>query len=205
MGPLRATSESPEAITDEDRSKVAAAFWSKVWGESSPSPSDSLRLDFLKGYIKLVDPDLCTAPTLDQVQSAISSSGDTTAGPDGISCAAWRATPDLAGPVLQGVLHALCAGQPPPKGFDNGLLFLLPKQRTGLAADTRPPSVTNTDNRILDAAVARAVLPAALNVIDPAQKGFLPGRLGSDHILDVNRLTKTVFSFFLILPRLPTP
>ena len=187
VGPLRSSSDSPEAISDEDRSKVAGTYWSKVWGERCPSPPDTLRSGFLENYNKTVDPSLCTAPDLDQIQGAISATGNTTAGPDGISFAAWRAAPDLAGPILLRVLQALSVGQPPPRGFNKGLLFLLPKKHTGLVSDTRPLSVTNTDNRILAAAVARAVLPAALDVIDPAQKGFLPGRQGSDHIQDVNR------------------
>ena len=55
-----------------------------------------------------------------------------------------------------------------------------------MIADTRPLSVTNTDNRILAAAVARAITPAVLDFADPAQKGFLNGRNGNEHVVDVN-------------------
>src|SRR5207253_2111136 len=75
-------------------------------------------------------------------------------------------------------------GHTPPEGFNHGLLFLLPKKLTGLVSDTRPLSVTNTDNRLLAATVA--IMPAVVNFINPSQKGFLAGVNGSDHIVDIN-------------------
>src|SRR4051794_12384697 len=107
----------------------------------------------------------------------------TPAGPDGVSFAAWRAAPDLAAPILLAVFKAICAGQPPPLGFNKGLLFLLPKKNTGLISDTRPISVTNTDNRILAAAVAKKIMPAVIDLVEPSQKGFLNGIQGTYHIL----------------------
>src|SRR5690606_33276643 len=70
---------------------------------------------------------------------------------------------------------------------NNGLLFLLPKKKTGLVSDTRPLSVTNTDNRLLAATVAHSIMPAMLDLVDPSQKGFLNGRQGADHVVDVNK------------------
>lgn len=124
--------------------------------------------------------------SLKDILDALEHTNNSTAGPDGISFAAWRAAPELAGPVLFSAFQALCSGQPPPLGFNLGLLFLLPKKHTGLISDTRPLSVTNTDNRILAATVARKIMPAVLDLVDPAQKGFLNGRQGSDHVLDIN-------------------
>ena len=77
-------------------------------------------------------------------------------------------------------------GHTPPEGFNHGLLFLLPKKLTGLVSDTRPLSVTNTDNRLLAATVARAIMPSVVDLINPSQKGFLAGVNGSDHIVDIN-------------------
>ena len=186
VGGLRLDPDSPEAISDEDRSKVAASFWSKIWSARNPRPPLSELKSFLSHYNKKVNSSLCPFPSLDDVRFSIENSSDSTAGPDGISFAAWRAVPDLAAPVLFGVLSAMTSGQPPPKDFNVGLLFLLPKKHTGLVSDTRPISVTNTDNRILAAAVARAIMPAVIDFIDPSQKGFLSGVQGTDHVVDVN-------------------
>ena len=129
---------------------------------------------------------MCQTVTLDDILYSITHSNNSTAGPDGILFAAWRAAPELAAPILLNVFTSISKGQPPPNNFNNGLLFLLPKKQTGLISDTRPLSVTNTDNRIIAAAVAHKVMPAVLDIVDPAQKGFLNGRSGSDHILDIN-------------------
>ena len=96
-------------------------------------------------------------------------------GPDGVCFAAWRAAPDLAAPVLHAVLLAILGGHHPPEGFNHGLLFLLPKKLTGLVSDTRPLSVTNTDNRLLASSVAFSVMEGVSAFLHPSQKGFLAG------------------------------
>ena len=89
---------------------------------------------------------------------------------------------------MLGVFEAIAKGHLPPNGFNHGLLYLLPKKNTGLLSDTRPLSVTNTDNRILAAAVANGIMPAVDNYIDPCQKGFLAGKNSGDHIVNINDL-----------------
>jgi hypothetical protein len=51
-----------------------------------------------------------------------------------------------------------------------------------LAKDTRPISVTNADNRLIAKALTNAITPALQKLIDPDQKGFVPGRVGTDHV-----------------------
>ena len=170
VGPLKATPKSTEARTDSDRSQVASDFWSKVWAKRDNPPSKVICRDFLSSYTKVVDPSLLHNVTLSDVTEAIKRSNNSSPGPDGISFAAWRAAPELAAPVLFGVYQALCSGQPPPPDFNVGLLFLLPKKQTGLISDTRPLSVTNSDNRILAAAVARAIMPTVLALFDPSEE-----------------------------------
>ena len=119
---------------------------------------------------------------------AIQSSNNSTPGPDGICFAAWRAVAPIAAPLLFDVSEAILKGHHPPDGFNHGLLFLLPKKLTGLAADTRPLSVTNTDNRLLAAAMARAIMPATIKLVNSQQKGFLAGINGSEHTVDISAL-----------------
>ena len=185
VGSLRIDADSPEAISDEDRSKVAASFWSKIWAKRSARVTSSQFKAYLAGYSKKINNDLLSTVSMEDVLSTIKSSGNSCAGPDGISFAAWRAIPEFSAKVLFGVFRAISAGQPPPRNFNKGLLFLLPKKFTGLIADTRPLSVTNTDNRILARTVAHKIMPSVENFIEPAQKGFLTGRQGTDHVLDV--------------------
>ncbi len=178
---------SEQTSSDEEKSALAT-YWSDIWRRRADPPPDTRLASFLANYKKKAKPSLCISPSIDDITSAIRNSNNSTAGPDGISFAAWRAAPDLAAPVLYSVFRALSNGQPPPRDFNLGLLFLLPKKHTGLISDTRPLSVTNTDNRILAAATARAIMPAVIDLVDPCQKGFLAGKNGSDHILDINTL-----------------
>ena len=186
VGNLRLKLDSPEMISNSDRANLAADYWSKIWARRSNIPSFSARVAFLNGYSKKIVPNLCHNVNLDDFIFSINHTNNSTPGPDGIPFAAWRAAPDLAAPILLAVFRSICAGQPPPSNFNRGLLFLLPKKNTGLISDTRPISVTNSDSRILSATVARAIMPAVLELIDPAQKGFLNGRSGVDHVSDIN-------------------
>ena len=136
--------------------------------------------------------------------AAIKRSNDSAAGPDGIPFAAWRANTEFAGPLLTAVLKSVCTGITPPSGFNHGVLFLIPKKPTGLVSDTRPISVTNTDNRLLASTVANLVMPAVTALVEPSQKGFLWGKNGMDHVCDINKfffegvkLDKQHLCFFL--------
>ena len=135
-----------------------------------------------------IDQSLCERPDLEFITEIINRPNDSAPGPDGIPFAVWRAAPDLAAPILLRVFDAIAKGHTPPEGFNHGLLYLLPKKDTGLISDTRPLSVTNTDNRILAAAVARSIMPVVDQYIDPSQKGFLAGKNSGDHIVEINGL-----------------
>ena len=89
-------------------------------------------------------------------------------------------------PLEEAILKALARGTPPPVGYNDGTLFLLPKKGSHVAADTRPISVTNTDNRLLAATVTGAVMELVSSRLDPAQQGFLKGRNYDSHIIDLN-------------------
>ena len=147
------------------------SYWSGVWAARPPLPADEADA-FLRSYTKTIDSTTMPPPDLEAVLSSIRSSNNSTPGPDGIPFAAWRAAPDLSAPVL---------------GFNHGFLFLIPKKETGLVADTRPISVTNTDNRLLASTVARAIMHAVSAFLDPAQKGFLASTSGHSLTEDLNR------------------
>ncbi len=191
IGSLRENLDSPEMISNLDRAALTSKFWSKIWSKRSSAPSYSARIDYLRNYPKKINSSLCHDLDLDDILFSIRHSNNSSPGPDGIPFAAWRAAPDLAAPILLAVFHAISIGQAPPKDFNHGLLYLIPKKVTGLISDTRPISVTNCDNRILSASVARILMPIALDFIDPVQKGFLNGRCGADHTIDINEFFYT--------------
>lgn len=183
---LRMHSHDPPTMDDVGKSQVTKDFWGKVWSSRPTVPSPKSRSDFLSDYTKKLDSSLLNPPTLAAITRAIKESNNSAAGPDGIPFAAWRAVPEVAAVVLFNAFQALSRGQPPPPGFNHGLLFLIPKKFTGLVSDTRPLSVTNTDNRLLASAVAHTIMPAVSAFVHPSQKGFLWGMNGMDHTVDIN-------------------
>lgn len=185
LGSLRLSPETPAADDPAGKSKLCASYWGEVWRRRPPPPPQALD-SFLRGYTKKIDSSLLHLPDIEDIEKSIRRSNNSTPGPDGIPFAAWRAVPDLAGPVLFGVLNALSKRHRAPEGYNHGLLFLLPKKATGLVEDTRPLSVTNTDNRLLASTVARVAMPAVLQLVSPSQKGFLTGVESDDHIVEIN-------------------
>ena len=183
---LRQEQADTPCFSEAGKSSIAARFWSGVWAPRVNPPSHSSRESFLSGYSKRVNHSLLSAPSLVDIRNAVRRSNNSSPGPDGVPFAAWRAAPDLAAPLLLAVLLQLCRGQHPPPGFNHGLLFLIPKKHTGLVSDTRPISVTNTDNRILAATIASIIMPTVSSLVDPSQKGFLSGKNGMDHTLQIN-------------------
>ena len=184
LGPLRISPDDVPAQGPTDKSAMAKVFWSKVW-DKRPSVPSSDREKFLEGYHKQMDASLCSRPDVDLVTDIINRPNNSAPGPDGIPFAAWRAAPDLAAPLLLNVFDAIASGSLPPEGFNHGLLYLLPKKDTGLLADTRPLSVTNTDNRILAAVVARGIMPAVDALVEPSQRGFLADKNSTEHIVTI--------------------
>jgi len=186
---LRPDPDSPSTNDRDEMAEIAKDFWSNIWRKRGLDDHGvSSRMEFLNNYHSTVNLDLLIQPDLQDILDAICSPKNTCAGPDGISFAAWRAWPEASANVLNAVLNSICNGRLPPANFNQGLLFLLPKKQTGLINDTRPLSITNTDNRILASAMAKSSALAIRSLIHPAQKGFLSGVQGTEHIEDINSL-----------------
>jgi ribonuclease HI len=166
---------------------ISKTFWSRIWGpQVSPCPKA-----YLSGHRnRLPRGHLIPIPKLDQVVGAIMHSNDSAPGPDGIPYLAYRVLVDAVAPVLLGVFAALAGGVKPPPGFNDGCLFLLPKKGDGsatLPTNTRPLAVNNCDNRIIACVAAYAISPSLSEHLLPNQKGFVPGRQGSEHIEILNK------------------
>jgi hypothetical protein len=166
---------------------LAGAYWSKVWGKRDKDPHSTR--DYLRGYNKMINPLLCPK-RLDHNHfiSIINGTNDSCTGPDGVPFAVYRAGVDVYAYIAAGIFNALADGDSPPEGFNYGVLFLLPKKGIGTPDDTRPISVTNACNRIIAKGVLRCIVPALSELIHRSQKGFIPGREGSEHIRELNEL-----------------
>ena len=184
---LRAKLEDAPSSDPEEMAGIASTCWTKVWSrrvltEESISPDD-----YFGDYQLHIPVGLTPVrPGVGDMEDAILQSNNSVAGPDGIPFAAWRATSRFGAPVLLLVMTSLMDGVLPPDGFNYGLLFLIPKTGTLLPEDTRPISVTNSDNRIIAKAIVAAITPALLVMLHRSQKGFISTRVFEDHIRDLN-------------------
>jgi hypothetical protein len=105
--------------------------------------------------------------------------------------AVYRLGVNVYASIAAGIFNTLADGGEPPSGFNDGILFLLPKKGIGTPGDTRPLSVTNAYNRIIAKGVLSCILPALMEFLHSSQKGFVPGRKGEDHIKALNELFYT--------------
>ena len=51
-----------------------------------------------------------------------------------------------------------------------------------------PITVNNSSNRIITTVMVTLITPAMQALLDPAQKGFIPGRRGTDHVVSLNKV-----------------
>jgi len=77
-------------------------------------------------------------------------------------------------------------GVPPPKNFNAGTLFLIPKTGLPLVEDTRPIVVGNTFNRIIASALRNSIMDAAAEIIGTDQTAYIPGRRMMKNLREVN-------------------
>ena len=157
----------------------------------------------LKNYTGRIERQLLLVPSLDQIRKTIQHTNNSCAGPTGLPFSIYRRLIDIYAPIAHGMFLELANGAHAPKAFNEGLLFLLPKSDSGLVTDTRPLSVTNSNNRIIASAAAYALQPALDKMIGHSQIGFLRGHSSDTHIENVTNLyynkikQSTPFSFSL--------
>ena len=186
---LRSNSTRTPTSDPKDMAKIIHNFWSKIWKRRDSEPS----LEEVMSHIKpchtepLVDPNL-QIPTPDDLTDLINGSGNSSAGPDGIPFSFLRMNSMELGGTLHRTLGWLGEGNLPPKDLNFGDLHLLKKNLSTLIKDTRPITVGNSFNRVLAKAVVEVITPSLKERLLPEQKGFIPSRQGSDHILDITSL-----------------
>ena len=94
-----------------------------------------------------------------------------------------------------------CSGKEDSHKFNLGILCCLPKKVAGThstlgdyytAADTRPLSIVNTDNRIIASAMKLAWEPIFNKWVSDSQRGFLKGRSMLANILEIDEVAMTI-------------
>jgi len=182
-----------EATEDPDTmAELLKDFWgNQIWAKQSHHTTQAARKFFslvgYERYAKRIPIHLLpTIPTLQIIQETIMGTTDSSPGPDGIPFAAYRSVSHFYAPILRNLITELSKARKPPKGFNYGNTFFIPKKGTKLPADHRPISVNNSNNRLLAKCVVVAITPSLQYSLHQDQKGFIEGRSGGDHIRKLN-------------------
>ena len=132
------------------------------------------------------------------IRKALKMAGNSRPGPDGIPFEAWRRLGAFgehmlweAGRYLE---TGLKEGQPGHDSFNESFLCCLPKTASYLndqgeqvyeAKNTRPLTITNTDNRIIASAYRIRWEPLIAPVVAKNQRGFIGGRSMLCNVIDI--------------------
>ena len=161
-------------------------FWSQIWRERDDAPSNKVLNNYFNNYNKHINV-IPKIPSLEDISHNIKSTNNSCAGPDGIPFAFYRELIDISPNILRDALIQLTTTDiPPPDNFNHARLFLIPKNSSILINDTRPISVTNTDNRIIAKCIAHSITPCLQDFLDEAQQGFVKKRQGSKLIINIH-------------------
>eukprot|EP00959_Pyramimonas_sp_CCMP1952_P301276 6303532-Pyramimonas_sp.AAC.1 len=113
--------------------------------------------------------------------------------PHGIPYSAWKASGEIGAGCLSAVYRELVDNQSLPPDFNDSAAAFLPKGNsregegtTRSADETRPPSLSNMDNKLVSASIGWALSIAASDLVQGGQKGFLKGRQMIDNIIEVD-------------------
>jgi hypothetical protein len=168
----------------------AAQLLRNHWGNVfAGGPSDPVDAERFLAHVPADMLPLPVMPSLDDFKRLLAKKADSAPGPDGLRFSAWQA----AGPVglrcLHGVLLKLWQGEAAPASFRESLLCFIPKALDAggfcLPEDTRPIALSDTSYKII-ASMLNAILAAALPpFIDDRQRGFMRGRQGIDHVMEL--------------------
>jgi ribonuclease HI len=188
---LREDATSAPKNNNSEMTSIIQKFWGEIWDERPSPEEDSLR-KYLEDHNVTVPSELIPLiPDVDDIIDLIHGSSNSSPGPDGIPFSILRKYAALLAPIIREIIVSLADGILPPPDFNYGLLHLFPKNHSNVIADTRPITISNTINRIIAKLLTIAITPAAQHILHNSQKGFIPGRQGSDHIEDI---TKSYYS-----------
>jgi hypothetical protein len=129
---------------------------------------------------------------------------DSAPGPDGVPYSAWaRADDHIAQHLFQYYCEVL-EGKPLPDNFNHGNVVFIPKgdyegddiQIRRAPGDTRPISLSNTDNKLLAAILNHKLTALASATVTQQQRGFVRGRSLVDNVLEIEALAVHIHKYY---------
>jgi ribonuclease HI/exonuclease III len=197
------TTDDPEEMGD-----IIVNHYQQVWKKNHTLPPYKDMCDFVASRLKVVpthlQPEMVTP---DLVAETIHATNNSSPGPDGIPFSILRTylKHDFCiAENIAAIIASMGIGTLPPAGFNYGRFLILPKNDTCTIGDTRGLSVANSVNRITASCMVKVLTPAFSYLIGDWQKGFIGGRVGTDHVHGLTgnfyqKLTKKQQQYILLI------
>jgi hypothetical protein len=146
--------------------------------------------------IQTVPSDFSWTITHDMFDEAISRTGSSAPGPDGIPYGAWRAAPSCCRAPLYDILDKLISGDSVyniPHDFNHSHMIFIPKGdepndqnvvERG-AGDLRPLNLSNTDNKLVALALNGRLSALCQTTVSQQQRGFVAERHLEDNVFQL--------------------
>ena len=183
---LRARLEDEPTDDPQVMGDITQAYYGEVWRKNHNLPNYDSMCSYVSKRLKTVPPELQPEPvTADLFAEVIEGSNNSCSGPSGIPFSGYRAylREDFRIAELgAAIVNSMGSGSLPPVGFNYGRLFILPKDDSCTIDKTRPISVTDSFNRLVATCMVRVLTPAFDYLIGDWQRGFVGGRVGTDHV-----------------------
>jgi ribonuclease HI len=181
-----------ESTTEPDKMlALLKDFWAPRWTREECREAEDDRKRATKTlfstYKKRIRSNEMRKAVLEDVEAAIKSMGNSSAGLNGLPFSIYKKLIHIAAPLLLRVIRELEKS----KGkvtvdFTNGRVCFFPKSDSDAVDKHRPIIVSNSDYRIIAKVMVQLATPATLSFLDPAQRGFLKGMSIDDNILHFN-------------------
>ena len=183
---LRARLEDDPTDDPHQMGDIASVYYGEVWKKNRSLPSHKEMCAYVAEKLSSVPPDLQPEKiSADHFAEAIEGSNNSCTGPSGIPFSAYRSylREDFQLAELgSAVVEQMGRGVLPPVGFNYGRFFMLPKDGSLTVEKTRGLSVTDCFNRLTATCMVKVLEPAFDFLIGGWQKGFVGGRVGTEHV-----------------------
>jgi len=153
--------------------------WEPIWG-GKPYDDEYVSL-YLDTYTKRLRRKVQDIGP-DDVIAELTHPKSSCPGPDGIPFVAYSVLCTVAAPVFLEVIQYLMEGNKPKEGFNDVLLFFLPKDATHKPTHMRPIAAGNAFNRIIANIVRRKLEPAIHELLEFTQAGFVKTKSIEDNV-----------------------
>lgn len=176
--------ETKEEITDsKERNRVMLEFWEKVFTIERPYNQEVLKEALDENPMTIEENMECRIKE-EAIKTAVCKSRQSCPGPDGIPFEFYANTYEWLAPLWKRLCNM--AGRSPGifnAEFAESMIFMIPKKPTPGGPDQyRPITVTNADYRIIMAVWAMEYRRIFEDILSPAQRALLKGRLIDDCI-----------------------